>query len=358
MSDLEPSRRRRWPALLVPVVLLLGLSACGGGGSEAVPVVRWYAKEEGGGALADAATACTEQAEGRYRIEQVPLQADADAQREQLVRRLAAEDRDIDLLNMDVIWTAEFANAGWIRPWDDEQAAAGTDGRLETAVKTATFEDRLYGAPLNSNTELLWYREDVTPEPPTTWDEMIDAAEALAESGQPHLIQAQGQRYEGLVVWFVSLLESAGGSVLSEDGTEVDLPEGPTRRALEVMQRYSASVAAPAALATAQEDQARLGWESGSSAFMVNYGFVWPSANGNTPELADQMRWAQYPGVEPDQPAKVAIGGFNIGVSSYSRQPDLAFEAATCLTSEENQVGYATKSGLLPVGESLYDDPA
>ena len=42
------------------------------------------------------------------------LPNDADQQREQLVRRLAAKDSDIDLISMDVIWTAEFAEAGWI----------------------------------------------------------------------------------------------------------------------------------------------------------------------------------------------------------------------------------------------------
>ena len=161
------------------VVLLLGaLVACSGRASGA-PVVRWYAKEEAGGSLADAAAACTKAAHGRYRIEQVPLPADADAQREQLVRRLAAEDRSIDLLNMDVVWTAEFANAGWIRPWTGAAAKAVTKGRLATAVKTATFDGKLYGAPLNTNTELLWYRTDLTKRPPATWSQMLSEAERL-----------------------------------------------------------------------------------------------------------------------------------------------------------------------------------
>jgi multiple sugar transport system substrate-binding protein len=127
------------------------------------------------------------------------------------VRRLAAEDSDIDLMNMDVIWTAEFANADWIREWPDEVAGPVTEGRLETVVQTATFEDRIYGAPLNTNTQLLWYRSDLVDEPPATWDEMLDAAGALEAEGEPSTIWTQGQRYEGMVVWFTSLLASAGG---------------------------------------------------------------------------------------------------------------------------------------------------
>ena len=45
------------------------------------------------------------------------LPTDASQQREQLVRRLGAEDSSIDIIGMDVIWTGEFANAGWVEEW-------------------------------------------------------------------------------------------------------------------------------------------------------------------------------------------------------------------------------------------------
>ena len=92
----------------------------------------------------------------------VPIPADADQQREQLVRRLAAKDSDIDLIGMDVIWTAEFANAGWIR---DRRGQAG-DGDRGATRRHGGRDRRLPGQasrrPLNSNTQLLWYRNDLT----------------------------------------------------------------------------------------------------------------------------------------------------------------------------------------------------
>jgi multiple sugar transport system substrate-binding protein len=203
----------------------------------------------------------------------------------------------------------------------------------------------------------LWYRTDLTKQPPRTWNEMVASAQQLEKAGKPHLVQAQGQRYEGLVVWFTSLLESAGGTVLDPTGTKVALPTGATRQALEVMKQFSTSSVADPGLSTAREDDARLAWEAGESAYMVNYSFVWPSANSNAPDLAAKMRWARYPGVSPDKPSRVTIGGFNLGVSSYSRHPDLAFDAALCLGNERNQIVAATKGGLLPVSERLYDDP-
>lgn len=341
------------------IVLLAALLAgCGGGSDEgSVPVLRWYVYNEPSGAFREGAERCTEAADGRYRIETVNLPNNADEQREQLVRRLAARDGDIDLIGMDVIWTAEFAEAEWILPFPDEAAAAVTEGRLAPAVQTGTYEDELYAAPFNSNAQMLWYRTDLTEEPPATWDEVLDRAADLREAGQPDAVLGQGQRYEGLVVWFNSVLESAGGHVLSVDGTEVSLEEEPTVRALEILREVSRSPSTPSNFATAREDDGRLAWEAGDAAFMTNYSFVWPSANANAPEVAETMRWARYPAVDEGTPSRVSIGGFNLGVGAYGDHPDLAFEAVACLVEEEGQIVNATKGGLLPVTEALYDDP-
>lgn len=351
--------RGRTTAAIAVALLASLLAACGGGGDEGgVPVLRWYVYDEPSGAFDQGAERCTEAADGRYRIETVALPNNADEQREQLVRRLAAKDGDIDIIGMDVIWTAEFAEAGWIEPFPDDAADAVTDGRLEPAVRSATYDDRLYAAPFNSNAQMLWYRTDLTEEPPATWDEVLDQAAELRAAGEPDAILGQGQRYEGLVVWFNSLLESAGGHVLSEDGTEVSLEQEPTVRALQIVRDLSRSPSTPANFATAREDDGRLAWEAGDAAFMTNYSFVWPSANANAPEIAETMRWARYPGVDPDTPSRVTIGGFNLGVGAYGDHPDLAFEAVACLVEDEGQIANATGGGLLPVTEALYDDPA
>ncbi|MDT8385874.1 MAG: ABC transporter substrate-binding protein [Thiogranum sp.] len=328
--------------------LLLGCSEP----EQQVPQLRWYVFDEPSGSFARAAQNCAEASEGRYRIELVALPSDADQQREQLVRRLAARDTDIDLIGMDVIWTAEFAVAGWILPWQDEVARKARSGRLDTAIESATYEQRLWAAPFTTNTQLLWYRTDRVAEAPATWDEMLRVAEQLGEKGT---IQAQGERYEGLTVLFVSLLASAGGSVLEPDGQSVSLESGPVRRALSIMHRFANSPAADPSLATAREDQARLAFESGNAAFMLNYTFVWPSARANVPELAGHMGWARWPAVIEGRPSRVTIGGINIGVGAHSRHPQLAFEAAACIAAEPNQRLAATRGGLPPTIAALYD---
>ena len=79
---------------------------------------------------------------------------------------------------MDVIWTAEFAEAGWILPWEGERERSPTEGKLEGPVKTVEYQGKIWAMPFTSNTQLLWYRKDQVDTPPDdfTWDEMIDDA--------------------------------------------------------------------------------------------------------------------------------------------------------------------------------------
>lgn len=336
------------------LALIVGLGGCDGG-APAVPALNWYVFDEPSGAFAEAARRCAEQSDGAYRVVLQPLPADADRQREQLVRRLAAGDSAIDLIGMDVIWTPELAAAGWILPWPQDLAQRARAGRIQATVDSASWEDRLWAAPFTTNTQLLWYRTDRVATPPATWDAMIRQAEALGADGS---IQAQGARYEGLTVLFVSLLASAGGSVLNADGSEPALPEEPTRRALAVMRRLARSPATPPGLAGAREDQARLAFEAGGAAFMVNYTYVWPSARANAPAVARHLHWSRWPAVAPGRPSRVAIGGINLGVGAYTEHPELAFRAGACIAGAEHQRLAARRGGLPPTTAALYDDPA
>jgi multiple sugar transport system substrate-binding protein len=340
-------------AALRIALLALPLAACNGTGQSGVPVLHWYVFDEPSGAFAAAAAHCTDAANGRYRIELTPLPADADQQREQLVRRLAAGDHDIDIIGMDVIWTAEFAQAGWILPWAGEAARRAREGRLASTLASATYRGRLWAAPFTTNTQLLWYRTDRVAAAPVTWDGMIRTAESLGSKGR---IEAQGERYEGLTVFFTSLLASAGGTVLDKNGA-VSLEYEPTHRALEVMKRLATSPAADPALSTEREDQARLAFESGNASFMINYTFVWPSARENAPEVAAHMGWARWPEVVAGRPSRVTLGGINLGIGAWSRHPRLAFEAAACIAGRDQQRLAARRGGLPPTDAGLYDDP-
>jgi multiple sugar transport system substrate-binding protein len=327
------------------------LAGCGGGGSSGPPTLNWFVAIQPGGSIEEIAKQCTAQAGGRYKIDLELLPTDADTQREQLVRRLGAEDSSVDLIGMDIPWTAEFANAGWLRPYTGARAEQVSKDAFDSAVTAATFEGTLYGAPFNSNTQLLFYRKDLVPQPPTTWDQMIDEATQLHST-----IQVQAARYEGYVVLFNSLLQSAGGEILSGP-EEVALPQGPTEQALRILGKLGNSPAAAPDISTSDEDSARLGYESGASAFMTNYTFAYGSAGENAPDIQAKTGVARYPEVVPGMPSRPPLGGFNIGVSAFSDHPDLDFEAASCITSPMGQLLATKLDGLPSSNQTLYTNP-
>jgi multiple sugar transport system substrate-binding protein len=357
----HPSRsgiKRLGIGLAGAVVASSALAACGSSSAGTGPVtLNYYIFPDNSGVFQQAVDTCSKQSGGRYRIMYNKLPNDADGQRQQMVRRLAAGDASMDILGLDVTWEAEFAEAGWILPWTGTYKQQASAGVLKVPLQTATWKGKLYAAPYNSNTQLLWYRSDLVPNPPKTWDEMISDAEALAKAGKPHLIEIQGAQYEGTVVWFNTLLASAGGSVLTPDAFHVSMG-APAVKALTTMKRLATSGAADPSLPVQKENDNRLAMEAGSAAFQLNYPFIYPSMKADQPKLFKSLKWTLYPRVNANEPAHVTIGGIDLAISRYSRHRDLAFQGALCLRNRANQLVNATKGGYPPTIASLYNDPA
>ncbi|GAA0662189.1 ABC transporter substrate-binding protein [Streptomyces thermocarboxydovorans] len=345
-------------AVVALTLLAATLAACGddedSGGRR---TINWYNFPDDSGALQKAADRCSQASGGRYRIVYNKLPRAADGQRQQLVRRLAAEDDSMDILGLDVTWAAEFAEAGWVREWTGERKRQAMEGTLRVPIQTATWKGKLYAVPYNTNTQLLWYRKDLVPTPPKTWAEMLEMSRELARQGKPHYVEIQGAQYEGLTVWFNTLISSAGGSILNASATEPSLG-APAVRAASIMRELANSPAADPSLPNQMEDANRLAMEAGVAAFQLNYPFVYPSMKANNPKLFKNFAWAPYPRVDAGRPTRTTIGGIDLAVSSYSRHPDLAFEAALCLRNRENQLTAALEGGLPPTLRALYDEPA
>jgi multiple sugar transport system substrate-binding protein len=335
------------------LAVTLVAAACGGSSKSGTVTLNFWSYNEPGGTFKDAADYCTKQSNGRYTIKFNPLGNDPNTQRQSLVRRLAAGDSSIDLMSMDVIWTAEFAEAGWIKPFPKAEAAAISQGTLVGPLKTATYKGRLYAAPANSNTQLLWYRKDLVQKPPSTWDALITTASKMKKAGR---IEIQGAPYEGTTVWFNSLVASAGGRILS--GPSTPALDQTAQQAAQIMHRLATSPAADPSLSSQKEDQNRLAFEQGSAAFQVNYPFIYPSAKAGAPAIFKNLAWAPYPSVKAGGPNKAPIGGFNWGVGGHTKHPQQAFAAAQCLRNERNQRNFALKGGLPPTLSKLYDDKA
>ncbi len=127
--------RRRSVALLTALIIASTLLGCGP--SSDGLIISFYTAATETATFTVIAKRCTDQLGGRFRIEHFTLPRGSDDQRLQLARRLTGNYRALDIMAMDVVWTAEFAEAGWALPLSDDPA-----GKAEADATTDTLPGR------------------------------------------------------------------------------------------------------------------------------------------------------------------------------------------------------------------------
>lgn len=362
-SSAPPPRRRRRRALAAATVLTCAaglLTACGGDSGK--PVLTWYLNPDGVEVLDAIAERCSTD---RYDIETELLPTGATDQRVQLARRLAAEDDTTDLMNLDPVFVPEFANAGWL---EEMPADTLTDDTLEGIAETVRWDDKIYAAPLWANTQVLWYRKSLAEQAgldmsgPVTWDQVIDAASSVEGA----TVGVQANKYEAYVVWINSLIQGAGGDIISDveagKDASVDIDSDAGRAAAAVIQKLAGSSAAQRDLSVSNEGTSLPAMYAGPGEFMTNWTFVFQNYKGlvggdlSEDDFAD-LGWARYPATVEGEESKPPVGGIDIGVGAFSKHPDLALEAAACITETESQVRLAVDAGLMPATRTGYESP-
>jgi len=339
-------------AMTGAAALMISLAACSSGPEGTV--INLYGGASGSGfdkIIAD----CNKQAAGRYTIVGNLLPSDADGQRDQFVRRLAAHDDGMDLLGMDVTWTAEFAQAKWIRELNGDQKNQATANTLQPPIDTATWDGRLYGIPRTTNVQLLWYRKSLVPTPPKTFDDMISMAQKLKAEGKPFEIGLTAAQYEGYVVNVSDLVNAYGGTLVNQDSSAPTIDDKVVQ-ALAMMQKLASSGVTSPSLSNAQEPEVFADLQAGRSAFSLNWPYVLSAMREANPDLVSDLGYAPYPTVDGGAP-KVTLGGMNYAISSYSKHPAEAFEAGMCLRNEKNALSAALDAGDVPALATVFDLP-
>lgn len=340
------------------VALAATLGACAP--DDGVPTLTWYINPDDGG-QARIAAACTDAADGAYRIETSLLPRDAASQREQLARRLAAGDASLDIMSLDPPFIPELAEPGFLDEVPEELQA--TDGIVQGAIDSASWDGELVTVPFWANTQLLWYRQSVVEaagldmSQPVTWDDIISVAEE-----NDLRLGVQGALAESLTVWINALVASAGGQILENPEApaaelELGLDSDAGRAAADIIRRIGSDGLGGPGLPTADENANMNLFQGEQGSFMVNWPFVWPAMTGSDPAIADDLGWAVYPRVDADTPAAPPVGGINLGVGAFSKNPDLAWQAVECIVQPENQSEYFVSDGNPPSNAAAYDDP-
>ncbi|GAA4218960.1 multiple sugar transport system substrate-binding protein [Streptosporangium album] len=279
----------------------------------------------------------------------------ADEQRAQMVANLQAKSDRYDVLGLDVVWTAEFADAGWILPLD--RGMFPLDRFLQPVVDTAIYKDKLWAVPYTSNAGLLYYRKDLLAKqgfkPPKTWAELREQARTLHDKYGIGGYAGQFLAYEGLTVNFAEAVQSAGGQILSRDGTRVTMDVAKAKTGLDFLTGGFREGWIPAESLSFKEEESRLAFQEGRLAFARN----WPHAYGpaTASAVAGKFGVTRLPGL--NGPGSSSLGGVNLALSAYSKRQKSAVEFIRYFTGLENQRRVLADGSFPPVWAELYDDP-
>ena len=259
---------------------------------------------------------------------------------------------------MDVIWTAEFASNGWIIPLPQSQFPLGDF--LKPAVDTAMYQGRLYAVPDYSNADLLYYRKDILAkagqQPPRTWAQLQQLAKTVAPRYGLYGYAGTFAPYEGLTVNFAAAVQSAGGSILSPEGTKVTVDSARALQGLQFLVNGFRQGWIPKVTLTYEEESSQDAFAAGKFLFLDNWPDVYAalSVPGPRNKVYGKFGVAALPG--PDGMGSSALGGANLAISAYSQHQRTALDFIKYMTNLDNERQMLEQGSFPPVWTKLYTD--
>ena len=306
-----------------------------------------------------------EQAYPAIQIKREIAPASSTAYHDLLTQKLKNQDASMDVFLMDVIWPAEFAEAGWARALDEQFPPLEQANFLAGPIQAGTYQGHIYGVPSRIDSGMLYYRVDLLDthgfSPPQTWEELVVQAKAIVEKekdSHPGLRGYSGQfkQYEGLVCDMLEFVRSHNGTLISEDGTRSTLSSPQTVQAVTfVREQIIHQLASPAVL-TYQEPESLALFVQGKAVFHRNWPYAWSMVNQpRYSKIAGKVGVAPLPHFSQGKSVS-ALGGWLYGVSAYSQHPKEAWMFIEFMTSVEIQKFFAIHASLAPSRVSLYTD--
>ncbi|OLR92142.1 ABC transporter substrate-binding protein [Actinokineospora bangkokensis] len=351
--------------------LVLGVSACGSSDSGSGASGQTQAALEGVGPITlvtgkDTSGNLQNQVNGwnqlhpDQQVKIIELPENADEQRQQMVQNATTKSDAYTVLNLDVIWTAEFAANQWVEALPESEFPL--DKLIPATVETGKYFNKFYAVPTTSDGGLLYYRKDLLDaagvKAPTTWSE-LEAACAKVVPANPGLSCYAGQfeKYEGLTVNFSEAVNSAGGTVVGDDG-KPNVNTAEAKKGLDFLVQGVKSGEIPQKARTFKEEEGRRAFQAGELLFHRQwpYQYAKAEATDGSSQVAGKFAVAPLPGL--DGPGASTLGGHNYAISKFAKNKKSALDFIKYMVDEKQQRENLEKTSLAPTWSSLYDDPA
>lgn len=284
----------------------------------------------------------------------VELSAEADGQRSEMVARAREKAENADVYNLDVTWTAEFAQSGYLRPL----STVDTSGFLRRPLESCRYQGVLWALPFNTDAGLLFYRKDLVKDEPLVLDDIADTStrtlRAAADARLTAGYAGQFADYEGLTVNALELIWAEKGDVVDDTG-KVVIDSDRARRALRWLAdglKGEKPVVSPESRSQ-NEQLSTQAFRDGKVVFMRN----WPVAHRTLQVSKGES--AGRPGIDfevAQLPGPSVLGGQNLAISAKSSKPRAAQALIEFLTGPRSQQLLFERGGLAATRGIVYQD--
>lgn len=293
---------------------------------------------------------------GKIQVKVVYLPNDTDKQHDTYVTCFSSGGTDYDVFDSDVIWPAEFAEAGYSLPLDNYIAKDNVklSDYMAGPVAAVTFKGKTWGLPRFIDAGMLFYRKDLVSKVPTTWDELDSMSKSLKGKAQYSYI-CQAKQYEGLVCNAVEFIAAYGGQIVDGNGNITINSDG-TKAGLTEMKKILGSNYVPNNITTFTETETDNTFIAGQSIFARNWPYQWADASDATKsKIVGKVAVASLP--KGSARAASCLGGWCAMINKNTKHPDEAWTFLKYLAGPEGQKTIATVGGSAPTITSLYNDP-
>ncbi|KGX91554.1 ABC transporter substrate-binding protein [Pontibacillus halophilus JSM 076056 = DSM 19796] len=290
-------------------------------------------------------------------IEFREMPSDSGQQHDQYVTTFSGKSSEIDVFDADVVWPAEFAQAGYVMGLDRfiEEEDIDMSKYFEGTVESVTYSGRTWAMPKFTDAGLLYYRTDLVDNPPETWDELSDMASDLnGQEGTKFGYVMQANQYEGIVVNAVEFIHAYGGQVLDENG-QVVVDSEEAIAGIQKMAEIAQSNYVPNNILNFTELETETAFIQGNTVFARNWPYMQSSsADEERSKVVGDVGFSLLP--SGDAQSASTLGGWVTMINKYTEHPEEAWEFVKFMTGMEGQKISAIEGGVAPTIESLYED--
>jgi trehalose/maltose transport system substrate-binding protein len=166
----------------------------------------------------------------------------------------------------------------------------------------------------------------------------------------------QGNAYEGLTCDALEWVYSSGGGTIVSPDKVITINNDAAAEALDRAAGWVGTISPPGVTSMMEEESRRV-WHAGNAAFMRNWPYAYGLSAGDDSAVKGVFDVTALPGAEEGMSA-ATLGGWQLGVSKYSANPEAAAKFVMWIGSTESQKARAlSPSSLIPTKKSLYEDP-